>query len=578
MKIEHVRHSPYMLFCRDEMMKRPDSLALMIVFLWCCGAMQSASAQDSAPPTLIIRNAKVYTPSGWQEAVAVRNERIVAVGTTAEINKLASRSTRVVDLQGRTLLPGLHESHAHPMVAGTQWRECSLQPGANAKKLLDRVAACVARARPGQWITGGGWDMTQLSSPPTRQMLDSVAPNNPVMLMDFSYHSRWVNTQALQIAGITRATPNPDGGVILRDEQGEPSGIVSENAAALIEAHVPPPDAATSVADLRAALHTMLSFGITSLVDAAADDRVLAAYHTLDRSDELKQRVTGCKRLDADSMLSYEQVQYSGKRFMSDCIKLLLDGVPLTPRTAAVLVPYVGMEHDELHGHGLLIWKQDRLNQFLIKADKAGYQVKMHAAGDGAVRQAVTAIAATREANGYLGRMHSIAHVGWLGEGDAALARKVGAALEFSPFVWFTSPGNDVVRGVVGDERMKGWYPVREAIVAGAVVLAGSDWPVVSSVNPWLGMETLVTRKAPGNEGPPLAPAHAITLQEAFAMYTVNAATYEGKRQQVGAIEPGLLADLIVTDRNPFAVPIGDVHNTQVVQVFIDGVELSNVR
>src|SRR6185436_5764107 len=239
-----------------------------------------------------------------------------------------------------------------------------------------------------------------------------------------------------------------------------------------------------------------LSQGITSFVDAWASERVMEVYQALDRKSELKQRVTACRRFDPDSVLTYEQLQYSGRRFASDCIKLFLDGVPLTPRTASVLVPYVGMEHDPEHAYGLLLWKQEQLNTFVTLADKAGFQVKMHAAGDGAVRQAIKAVQAAREGNGYLGRMHSVAHIGWLGEGDADIARRSGVALEFSPYVWYTSPGNEIVRGVVGDERMKGWYPVREAIDAGNVVLAGSDWPVVPSVNPWLGMETLVTRKA----------------------------------------------------------------------------------
>jgi hypothetical protein len=236
------------------------------------------------------------------------------------------------------------------------------------------------------------------------------------------------------------------------------------------------------------------------------------------------------------------------------------------------------MEHDPEHAHGLLIWKQEQLNQLLMAADRAGLQVKMHAAGDGAVRQAVNAVLSAREANGFRGRMHSAAHVGWLGDGDAAAARKAGAALEFSPYVWYTSANNEVVRGVVGDERMKGWYPVREAIDAGTVVLAGSDWPVVPSVNPWIGMQTLVTRKAPGNTGPALAPANAITLKEAFDIYTVNAATYEGQRHSLGALEVGALADMIVTDRNPFNVPISDLHNTKVLSVFINGELVHSVK
>ena len=557
----------------------PKGMLAALLVQGCIGALQAAGAAESSePPTLILHGAKVYTPAGWKEAVAVKGERILATGANQEILALRGPRTRVIDLHGHALLPGLHDSHVHPFFAGAKMRECTLAPGATARQLLDTVAKCVAHAHAGEWVVGGGWDMTGLDAPPTRQMLDQVAPDNPVMLSDFSFHSRWINSRAMSAAGITRTTPNPDGGVIARDANGEATGIVSENATALVEAHIPQPDLALAMADMQAALNIMLSQGITSFADAWANEQVMEVYQALDRKGELKQRVTGCRRFDPDSVLTYEQLKYSGRRFAPDCIKLFLDGVPLTPRTASVLVPYVGMEHDPAHAYGLLLWKQEQLNTFVTLADRAGFQIKMHAAGDGAVRQAVKAVQAAREANGYRGRMHSVAHIGWLGDGDADIARRSGAALEFSPYVWYTSPGNEVVRGVVGDERMKGWYPVREAIDTHNLVLAGSDWPVVPSVNPWLGMETLVTRKAPGNEGVALAPAHAITLKEAFDIYTANAATYEGKRTALGAIEAGLWADMIVTDRNPFEVPVGDVHNTKVVGVFINGEEVLPIR
>lgn len=556
-------------------------LALAVLFaVHCCtGVLQIArAAEKGAAPALIVHNAKVYMPDGWKEAVAVSNGRFVAAGANRDILPLRADSTRVIDLKGRTLLPGLHDSHSHPVLGGAKLRECTLAPGSTARQLLDTVAKCVAQSRPGEWITGGGWDMTALDAPPTRQMLDAVAADNPVMLIDSSYHSRWINSRAMKIARITRTTPNSDGGVIVRDKRGEPTGILSENAAALVEAHIPPPDPAQTVADLRAALKIMLSYGITSFVDAMTNDAASRAYETLDRSGELKQRAIGCLRYEPGAAASFEQLGYSGRRFSSDCIKVLLDGVPLTPRTASVLVPYVGLEHDAKHAHGLLIWKQEQLNALVTDADRAGFTVKLHAAGDGAVRQAVNAVLAAREANGYLGRMHSIAHVGWLGAGDAGKARKAGAVLEFSPYVWAPSANNEVVRSVVGDERMTSWYPAREAIDAGAVAIAGSDWPVVPSVNPWIGMETLVTRKAPGNTGAALAPAQAVTLKEAFDMYTTNPATAEGNRAGLGSIEVGLLADMIVTDRNPFEVPIGEVHETKVVGVFIEGEEVLPVH
>ncbi len=534
----------------------------------------AATAPGAAAPGLILHNGEVYTPGGWAQAVAVVGDKITAVGGEDEIMGMRGPQTRLVDLKGRTLLPGLHDSHSHPPFAGAQHRECKLDETADMDGLVATIKTCVSGAKPGQWITGGGWGMSHLKEQPTRQILDRIAPDNPVALIDSSYHTRWVNSRALTLAGITRESKAPSGGVIDRDAQGDPTGILSEEANDLVVAKIPSPDLRQRAADLEWALGVMLDYGITSLTDAWLEPDTLAAYRQVDAAGALKQRVIGCRRYEKGMKLSYDIGLYSGPRFSADCIKIFLDGVPLTPRTASVLVPYLGMEHDAEHGRGLLLLTPSQLEDVLGQADRMGFRVKMHAAGDGAVREAVDAVLAVRARNGYLGKMHSIAHAGWIGEGDTAKARTAGAAFEFSPYVWFMTPGTQVARSVVGDARMAGWYPVRAAIDAGDVVIAGSDWPVVPSVSPWLAMETLVTRKMPGNTGPALSPANAVTLKQAFDIFTVNAAAAEGRRQVLGAIERGLQADLIVTDQNPFKVAIGDVHNTKVEQVFIAGEEV----
>jgi len=533
------------------------------------GEVQAAS--PSAQPTLILYDGDVYTPTGWQHAVAVEGDKIVAVGSDADILATRVPATVVVDLRGKALLPGLHDSHSHPPFAGAKQRECQLDETSDMAGLSAAISACVKRARPGEWITGGGWGMSHLKAAPDRKILDTIAPDNPVALIDSSYHSRWVNSRALALAGITRQTQPPKGGVIVRDDAGDPTGIVSEEANDLIVAKIPPATQQQIIGDLHWALGTMLENGITSLTDAWIESDVFAAYRAIDRAGTLDQRVIGCRRYQKGMKLSYEDQLASGTRFSADCLKIFLDGVPLTPRTASVLVPYVGMEKDPEHAYGLLLLTPPQLEEVLGQADRMGLRVKMHAAGDGAVREAVDAVVAVRRKNGNLGKIHSIAHVGWIGEGDTEKARAAGVALEFSPYVWFPSPGTQVARTVVGDARMAGWYPVRKALDDGDIVIAGSDWPVVPSVNPWLAMETLVTRKAPGNVGDALSPANAVTLKEAFDMFTVNAAVAEGRRQMLGAIEVGLLADLIVTDQNPFKVAIGDVHKTKVTSVYIGG-------
>jgi hypothetical protein len=211
------------------------------------------------------------------------------------------------------------------------------------------------------------------------------------------------------------------------------------------------------------------------------------------------------------------------------------------------------------------------LNALVTELDALGFTVKMHAAGDRAVRAGLNAIAAAREANGFSRQLHEVAHNSFVQISDIRRAVDIAATFEMSPYIWYPNPIIPDIARAVGEERMQRWIPVRDAVEAGALVVAGSDWAVVPSVNPWIAIETLVTRRAPGGEGAPLGPSQAISLEQAVELFTVNSARELGVRSRLGTIERGMLADLVVVEPNPFAVPVTDVHATRVVMTLVEG-------
>ncbi|MCC6630961.1 MAG: amidohydrolase [Gammaproteobacteria bacterium] len=554
---------------------------------WCLGlifAAASAGAQQPASEAadLILEHGAIRVDGGWVEALAIRQGVIIAVGDQASVRVHRGAATRIVDLAGATVVPGLHDMHVHPISAGLQQTECRFAQGTAGAQVLAAVKACVATRSRGEWVTGGQWDAASFG-PQGMQLrqLDAVSPDNPVVLTDISYHSVWANSQALRLARIDRRTPNPPGGVIERDARGEPTGVLRESAAGLVRALLPPPTTAQNQQALRWSMDAMLRQGITSFTDALVDEEGLRAYAALADAGQLHQRVRACQiwrqspRPVADSAAGFavQRNLWARPRFQPDCVKIALDGVPTDSHTGAMLEPYVDTDgHGDERARGMLMVPAENLGAAVSAFDAAGLVVKMHAAGDGAVRAGLDAIAATRAANGDSGLRHDIAHNSFADQADLRRAKGLSATLEMSPYIWFPNPIIPDVVKAVGPERMLRWTPVKDAIDAGALVVPGSDWSVVPSVNPWLALETLVTRQRPGGGGEVLGASQRISLEQAFDLFTVNAARQMGNQGRTGRIARGMLADLLVLDRNPFRIPVTEVHLTQVRAVVIEGV------
>lgn len=547
--------------------------ALLLTFAATTPSIAAGSAD------LILRNARIHTPTGPVQSMALQNGFITAAGSNEAIEGLRVPETRVLDLGGRAVLPGLYDMHVHTLFGGQDLKSCKFAPGAAPQQIVDAVKRCVAASKPGEWIIGGSWvDAVFKPGEQHARLLDSAAPDNPVLLKDESLHSAWINTRALELAGITADTPDPEDGIIERDAAGEPTGVLRETAAMAVSRRFTKASVDDQVAAIRLATDAMLAYGIVGFTDALVSEDSIAGLSRYAASGELKQHARGCIAWgpfnEGGAPLIEQRNQYAAGRLQLDCVKIILDGVPLLARTAALLDPYeitADAPHAAAH-RGMLMVPQHELNAAVARFDAEGLQVKFHAAGDGAVRAAIEAIAFARKTNGYTGRPHDIGHNSMVHPDDITRFRELGFSFEFSPYIWYPTPitSNDIA-AAIGPERLARVWPIREAIAAGALVVTGSDWPVVPSANPWLALETLVTRKLPGNTGDPIAAAQAITLDAAFKVFTANGAALLGRLDQGGTLEVGKAADFIVLERSPFDMPVGEIHDIKVQETWISG-------
>ncbi len=558
--------------------------------LWALNAASAASTDEDAD--LILHSGSIYTPDGMVEAMAIHQGVILDVGPDDAILKLRTSETTLIDLAGRTAVPGIHDMHVHGLFAGLEQTQCGFPQAAAPEAIRDRVAVCVKAAQPGDWVAGGNW-VAAVFKPgeQTKAFLDAVSPNNPVILSDESHHSIWVNSLALEAAGINRDTLNPPGGIIERDASGEATGLLRETATNLVESIIPRPSEAARRAALELSTGQMLSFGITTFLDASIREENIAVYGALAREGIIKQRVRGCIVWETSSnswraggyelaeRLIAERHLHEGGRYKLDCIKLFLDGVPTESKTGAMLAPYLSTNgHGHAHGphasdeRGLLMIDDDLLNKAVARFDRQGLNVKFHAAGDRAVRQALNAVEYARSVNGWGGPQHHVAHSTFVDSMDIPRGRDLRMAWEFSPYIWYPTPIASVdIMKVVGEERMQRWVPIRDAVESDALVVAGSDWSIVPSVNPWLALETMVTREIPGGSDENLGLGQAVDLETAFRIMTENGATLMGHRDRVGSLEVGMLADIAVLQKDPFQIPIRSLHDMQVDMTIIEG-------
>jgi predicted amidohydrolase YtcJ len=541
------------------MLRIPRMLAATVAGL----ALASCErAPQDAPADLLFVNGAIVTMDVTRpraETLAVRGERIIAVGSENELAALIGPQTEIVDLDGGALLPGFHDSHAHPIKGGLQNLGCSLSGLDEVDALLARVAACAAdTADSGSWVVGRGWSLGLFpDGNPHRDLLDAMVADRPVFLEAEDGHSAWVNTEALRLAGLDAETPDPPRGVIERDpESGAPSGTLRETAVGLVEALLPEIDFDMRVAALRLGVEEANRFGITAVIDASVGREELAAYRALETAGDLNLRVTAA--LDwpgpAADDSAFEQLLRAREQLASPLIRLtsvkvFVDGV-LEGDTAALLEPYL---HRDGAFSGELLLEPDQLADAVSRFDSLGLDVHLHAIGDRAVRAALDAVEDARARNaGRTHGRHQIAHLQLVHPDDYARFAALDVAANFQALWAYPDPYiNDINLPQVGPARVARMYPIGSLERAGATIVAGSDWPV-SSMNPWHAIEVALTRQDPRRRhAGVLNASEAVGIDTMLAAFTREGARVAGLDATTGLLRPGLAADLVWLEDDP---------------------------
>jgi hypothetical protein len=543
-----------------------------------------AACRRSETATFVIQNAAVYpmTDSSRVDAIAIKGTKIVYVGARQGSQRWIGDSTDVVDLGGRMVLPGFHDTHVHPG-EGTSLAQCNQDEAKSKAAILDSIKRCAA-ARPGApWIRGRGWALPVFpAANPRKEWLDSIVPDRPVFLTAADGHSAWVNSKALAIAGVSRATSDPPNGRIERDPRtGEPSGTLREAAIDLVASHLPPYTDEERQAGIKQALAMANRFGITTLHEASVDPAGLAAYAALDRAGELTARVIATQYVDpalgakqVDSIVARRNRYRGSELFRVEAAKLFADGV-IEAKTAALLAPYL----DGSGAAGKPNFTPESMDSIVTALDRAHIQVHLHAIGDRAIRMSLDAIERAEHANPAWARRPIIAHLELFDPADIPRFKSLGVIASFQPLWAFADEYITALTvPVLGPERSRWLYPIRSLVSSGAVVAAGSDWPV-SSMNPLEAIQVAVTRRGPtDSDGPAWIPEETASLTSMIEAYTTRGAYASGDERLTGTLEVGKAADLVVLDDNVYAIPPTQIHRVKVLMTMVGGKEVFRDR
>ena len=521
---------------------------------------------------LVLYNGKIYTmdrANPQAQAVAIVGNRIAAVGDDDQIKSLLSPGGEAVDLGGRTVVPGLTDSHIHFVEYALRLTRIDLSGIVSRTEAIRRVAERARTAKPGEWLLGGGWDrnLWEDTSFPTKEDLDLVAPHNPVALSSKDGHSLWANSLALARAGITAETLSPSGGEIERQPgTGEPKGILKENAEELVDKVIEKPSLEAIQAALKVAMANAQRAGLTGIHDCEGE-RAFAAFQELLKKGEVGLRVlmhVPVENLDHAIGLGL-RTGFGNEKLRVGGVKMFADGA-LGSRTAAMLAPY----EDEPLNLGIVVTSKEELRELVSKASRAGLSAAIHAIGDRANRDVLDVLEESRQSGEGGGLRHRIEHVQLLHPADVPRPAKLGVIASMQPI--HATSDMEMVNRHWGEERARGAYAWRSLLDAGTVLAFGSDCPV-EPLDPIAGIHAAVTRRradgSPGPEG--WHPEERITVEDAVRAYTVGAAYASGEEREKGSITPGKLADLMVLSQDIFALPPMAILETEVEATILDG-------
>jgi hypothetical protein len=468
------------------------------------------------------------------------------------------------------VVPGFQDAHVHPSVGARNLLNVNLDDLHTKQDYLGRIEAFAAANPLMEWIVGGGWSSAVFAETggPRKEDLDAVVPDRPVFLLNTDVHAAWVNSRALEVAGFSSSSPDPWDGYLVRDPDGTPTGTLQEGAAYdVLRTVAPQPGVVDWKTYLLRAQQELHSLGVTGWQDAWVEPDVLRAYRELADEGSLSARVVAAMWWDRHAgaeqvdRLAEQREWATGGRLDANTIKIMLDGCPESC-TGSMLEPYEGGFGD-LHGRGIQFVESEALAEAVVALDARGFQVHQHALGDRAFRSGLDAVEAARAANGWNDARHHIAHLQLPDPVDLPRLRRLGVVANLQTFWAQPDPVISEITAPRVGERAARLYPFGSIRESGAVMCMGSDWPVTTP-NPWLEMEVAVTRQPIGDpDADPLDASQRLDLTTVMSAFTRGSA-YVNHDDEAGVLAPGMRADLVVVDRDPFDRSVGSIGETTV--------------
>ncbi|MGI9107100.1 MAG: amidohydrolase [Pyrinomonadaceae bacterium] len=555
-------------------MKIESQCSLIVAACLLVTTFHSRASAQNMMPDLIIVNAAVQTMDKGRplaEAVAVYGNRIAAVGSSAEIRPLAGPRTRVIDAGGALVLPGFNDSHVHFIDGGGHLASVQLRDAASPQEFAARLRQFAVKTPKGRWITGGDWDHERWTGAPlpTKELIDEFTPDHPVFVNRLDGHMSLANTVALKLAGVTKETPDPPGGLIVRDPRtGEPTGVLKDAAMSFVNAKIPAPTFEEKLEAARAATAHAASLGVTSVQDMSAGNDV-GVFQTLAARGELKTRIYAVSPLPAWERLRGTGIRavFGGDLLRVGGLKGFADG-SLGSTTALFFEPYHdapamrGLPSDEMFPEGEMLKR-------IEGADRAGLQVMIHAIGDSANDRILSLYEQVTKQNGARDRRFRIEHAQHIRAQDIARFARGGVIASMQPF--HAIDDGRWAEKRIGHERARTTYAFRSLIDAGVTLAFGTDW-YVAPLNPLLSLYSAVTRRTLDGKNPQgWIPEQKITVEEAVRAYTVGSAQAEFAEHSKGTITPGKLADLVILSQNIFRIDPVEIEKTTVRLTVMDG-------